>query len=125
MSRGTEQITIVNLAHFYGTTQWYRHWSRKMLMTDGAMFLNENGAAWLIDAIASYQGTTEAKSCGGFQLWELKVDDDNSAILTCRRDSNEKPVIEQEIPFTDFPLPEISLYVEGFDPPICLLPSEH
>ena len=35
-------------------------------------------------------------------------------------------IAEQAIPFTDFPLPEIKLYVEGGpEQPVLLLPSEH
>lgn len=49
------------------------------------------------------------------------VNPDNSAVLTCERDTDE-PMITQEIPFTDFPLAEITLYLcDG----VLLLPSEY
>ena len=123
----TSEITEANLANFYGTSQWYRHWSRQLLMTDGTHFLCENGAAWLIDAIASHQGPRLARACGYFQFWTLKVDlEKHEAVLICQRDSGEPRLVEQKIPYTDFPLAEIKIWVEGEgENKVCLLPSEH
>ncbi len=93
-------------------------------------YLCENGAAWLIDAIASYQ--FEKVLLEGdlkyFQIWNLEVSG-SSAVLTCRSDSDEPAVISQEIEYTDFPF-NIKLYVElgsldgGTESMICMLPSE-
>lgn len=116
------KITKSDLDNFYGTSQWYKHWTRKLTYTDGIHFLVENGAAWLVDAIASYQGEKALKSprLQDFQLWELKVTG-NSAVLTCKGDSGEKPVVTQNIEYTDFPF-SITIWVEGG---VALLPSEH
>jgi len=115
----------IDLGYFTGTEEWHRHPSG-LLYTDGVKYVAENGGAyWLIDAVASYQGEpalalTELQE---FQLWELAVDRErNSAVLTCRADTGRKPVVRQEIEYTDFPLDEIKLYVECG---VLLLPSEH
>ena len=53
----------------------------------------------------------------------IKPRSPNAAVLTCWEDSptpETKPAIIQQIPFTDFPLPEIKLYVQE---KILLLPQ--
>lgn len=108
------------LSLFSGTDNWHRHLSG-LLFTDGVKFLaDEAGAYWLLDLIGSYQ-----KRCRrdpmlrDFQIWELKKTG-NTARIGCLRDVNQ-PVLAQDIPFTDFPLDEITLYVEN---ETILLPSE-
>lgn len=100
------------LAQFYGTEKYYRHWTRKLVWTDGIQYL-QDGAGWLLDAIASYQGEKSLSKDGleDFQLWELKVKD-SKAVLTCRADSDEPAVVEQLIEYTDFPMEYIKIYVE-------------
>ena len=119
------KITHEALAQFYGTSQWYKGPFSRFSMTDGIFFLTENGAAWLIDVLASYQGAKLDRQTEGFQLWKLKVTD-GSAVVTCQADSNTPNLVKQEIPYTDFPLDEITLYVEGEGSNrVCLLTSEH
>jgi len=133
------------LACFSGTEQWYRHggfWRHEILLTDGVMYLAENGgrnsgtAFWLIDAIASYQGE-KILNRHPFQVWKLIVTEAEGqsryARLVCTNGNNEKPIVEQEIEYTDFLLDEITLYasVEPVDEMgkkkrvIILLPSEY
>ena len=120
----TAAITQSALDQHYGTSQWYRHWTRRMLYTDGLHFLESNGAAWLLDLIASYQSAKLDQQSGGFQIWTLKVTD-NTAVIICQFDSNTPNLVKQEIPYTDFPLDEIKIYVEGEgENRVCLLPSE-
>ncbi len=113
------------ITQFTGTDNWYRHWTKAITYTDGVKFVAEKyGAYWLIDAIASYQHKKILHENGleDFQLWELTVNQEKStAILKCRRDTDEAPLITQRIPFTDFP-ESIKLYVEGG---VLLLPNEH
>lgn len=71
---------------------------------------------------------------GDFQSWILIVGDGhefikpkspNMAVLTCWEDTPNKgvkPAVSQQIPYTDFPLPEIQLY---FERGVLILPSEH
>lgn len=53
-----------------------------------------------------------------FQVWTLTVGD--GAVVTAT-DGDGKTIARQSIPYTDFPLPEITLYYENNT--ICL-PSE-
>jgi hypothetical protein len=82
------------------------------------------GAFWLLDAIASHQPRAK-KTCDGFQLWTLTLREQGAgtgATLTCRADSDQEPVITQEIEYTDFPLASVKLYViDG----VALLPDEY
>lgn len=103
------------LAQFVGTEEWHKH-QFGLKYTDGVKFLAENsGAYWLVDAIASYQKKES------FQLWTLTVTD-HRAVLEMREDSDAPIIVQQNIEFTDFPLPEIKLYlVDG----VLMLPSEY
>ena len=111
------KISEVDLSQFIGTENYYRHWTGHGVYTDGVKYLAEKaGAYWLIDAVLSYRRREP------FQLWTLKKDDDNTAVLTMQEDSGEPTKVSQEIPFTDFPLDQIKLYlIDG----VILLPSEY
>ncbi|KJH70248.1 DUF6876 family protein [Aliterella atlantica] len=114
--------TFANLDRFHGTERYYSHWLG-IKLTDGAFYLQENGAAWLVDAIASHQ-TKKLLSdpmLKAIQFWTLTVNPDNSALLRCDRDEGDT-ALTQEIPFTDFPLSEIKLYLVE---KVLMLPSEY
>lgn len=98
-----------------GTDNWWRHWTGRLIYTDGVAYVVENGGGWLIDAIASYQGQPALATpmLKDFQIWTLKVDREaRTAVLTCQADSNSANAVRQDIPYTDFPLDEIKFYVE-------------
>lgn len=118
---------------FSGSLTQYRHPLSGITYTEGVHHLAAestgvigtngrrcDGAFWLLDAIASHQ--PKARSvCDGFQLWTL-VRNGEGATLRCRPDSDQEPVVTQEIAYTDFPLPEVKLYViDG----VMLLPDEY
>ena len=115
---GIEKITKSNLAQHFGSACFYRHsLLRSCVMSEGAYFLCENGAAWLIDVIVSYQHTPTVKACDK-QMWLLTVDKDNSSGKVECFDYNGdyedlknrvKPLVSQVIPYTDFPLAEIEI----------------
>ena len=122
-------ITEFDLNQFCGSCTWYRHWTGKLIYTEGAQYLAENAEAyWLIDAIASYQGEevlTRDPSLQEFQVWVLTVHEDQTARLECVAGTGRPPVVAQDIEWTDFPLSEIKLYV-CFGEQFCLmLPSEY
>lgn len=123
----TAEDLQIELAHCHCSENHYKHWLG-IKYTEGVKTLADQGEChWLIDAIASHQPSRAIKSnpnLQGFQLWMLTVKPDNSAVLACYEDSPGtcSPAIAQRIPFTDFPLPEIKLYVEYG---VLLLPSEH
>lgn len=110
------------LSMFTGTERYYRI-NRKCLLTDGTKYLAEEaGAFWLMDAAACY-------------LIELGTDDwfvqivldvtGSKAVLTLK-DGNGHVRARQEIPYTDFPMPQQTLYAcwDG-EHWVLMLPSEY
>jgi hypothetical protein len=120
-----DKLVESDLDGFTGTERYTRHWTGKLVYTDGIAFLAEKGGAhWLIDIIASYQidpKVVKNRQLQEFQLWVLRAKD-SKAIITCQEDSDKPAVITQRIGFTDFPLHEVKLYVENG---VLLLPGEH
>ncbi|MDH5723433.1 MAG: hypothetical protein OEY94_08955 [Alphaproteobacteria bacterium] len=119
----TKTLTAADLYQFTGSENWYRHaLNRKVLYTDGAQYLAEQGGAyWLLDTIAIAQAHIKAVAAEEFQVWTLTVNPDHTALLICG-DGNNRVVHTQSLPFTDFPLPEVKLY---FCNNVILLPSEY
>ncbi len=117
----TNVLTAADLTQFSRSEEWFRHFTG-LLYTEGVHYLADKGGAfWLIDAIASYQHTARRNQrlCE-FQIWVLTVKD-TEAELVCYDDLPGKALIRQHIEYTDFPLPEIKLYVENGT---LMLPSE-
>lgn len=56
-----------------------------------------------------------------FQVWTLRVAPDRSAVLTCE-DGDHSLLVSQAIAFTDFPLSEITLWLQN---ELIFLPSEY
>lgn len=111
-----------DLAQFCGTDNWWRHWSRRITYTDGVKHLAEKaGAFWLVDLVTSQQ---TARLRQEFQIWTLTVDRGKRpmAVATCQADTDEPPLVRQEIEYTDFPLPSIKLYLVGS---VLMLPGEY
>ncbi len=116
----TSPITEQALAMFTGSESFHRHsLVRNVIFTEGCTFLCRSGAAWLIDAIAIPQNC-KALLGEEFQSWKLAVDEaSRSAVLTATdggasEDKEGNPVYKtlyrQKIPYTDFPLSEVSIY---------------
>jgi hypothetical protein len=122
-------ITELELNQFCGSGTWYRHWTGKLIYTEGMQYLAENAQAyWLIDAIASYQGEkvlTQDPLLQEFQVWTLTVNEDRTARLVCVADSGQEAAVTQDIELTDFPLSEIKLYVCLGEQLCLMLPSEY
>ena len=118
----TKTLTRSDLAQFTGTEHVYRHQLLPHIVyTDGVRHVAEAGQAyWLIDKIACAQ--IEGRHAEQpFQLWQLIVNDDLSATLSCT-DGNGTVVSTERIGYTDFPLPAIRLYLTDNT---ILLPSEY
>jgi len=121
-----------DLACFTGTEQWHKHGLSGMLYTDGVLYLAEKaGAHWLVDLVASYQPRLRRASSfaeGQLQIWRLRVDlAKREAVAECCEDIDGQDNsilvhVRQHIPFTDFPLDEIKLYVANG---VLHLPSEY
>jgi hypothetical protein len=118
-----KKLTSEDLRQFTGSEHWYRHGLvRNVLFTDGAKYLADAGGAyWLLDEIALAQRYEKKVAGEAFQVWKLTVNPDHTATLTCG-DGNNNVVYTKRIDFTDFPLPEISLW---FTDNTILLPSEY
>lgn len=133
------------LAHFTGTGNWYRHGlMRSLLMTDGVKFLADKAEAyWLTDIVASWQLKPEVRR-EPFQVWRLLVRQDDgplnyeieggkkryipsqyNAVVTMTDGNSKTPIVSQRIPYTDFPLLEITLYAErSGEHLVLMLPGE-
>ena len=118
----TKTLTQSDLRQFTGTEQWYRHGLvRSVLFTDGAKHVADAGEAyWLLDEIALAQRFNKVLAAEPFQVWKLAVTG-TAAVLICE-DGNGNTVSRKTIAFTDFTLPEITLW---FTDNTILLPSEY
>ena len=89
--------------------------------TEGVQYLAEKAEAyWLLDFIFSHQCIPAIKA-ERFQVWKIKVQEDDSAIITVE-DGNDNEVKQYGIPLTDFPLEAFTLWMVGR---CLLLPSEY
>lgn len=125
------------LETFFGTERYFRHPFGGLLYTDGVFHAASksegvlydgthacSGALRLIHDIAIRQPEARER-CPDFQLWTLAVEERGpmrGAVLTCRADSDEEPVITERYAWTDFPLPKLTLYVMDN---VLLLPGEY
>ncbi|MBQ9564883.1 MAG: hypothetical protein IJU98_04785 [Synergistaceae bacterium] len=93
----------------------------EFLITEGVKAMTEMCEAfWLLTAIASWFCESKVRR-ESFTDWTLKLDG-TKATLT-GEDGNGHELARQEIPYTDFPLPEgITLFKVGS---IIMLPSEY
>jgi len=120
MKSKQEILDIINHAH---STEAYHRFSPFEFFpvaTDGVIAIAEAaGCYWFLDIIGSCQ--TNKRLDPQFQVWKLVVNhDDNTAVVSGYNDTTL--IITQEIPYTDFPLDELKLYLmDG----IILLPSEY
>ena len=117
-----QQFDPMQLSFFTGTTAYHIH-SPRVVLTDGAKYLAEHAQAyWLIDAIASYLPSLVNRE--HFVAASLAVK--NSSAVLLFTDGNYKELAIQHIPFTDFPMREITLFAcwgDGFW--VLMLTSEY
>lgn len=100
--------TMPDLSGFYGTENYYKN-PFGIIYTDGIKYLaTELGAYWLINLVASYRKKLQKEE---FQLWKVSVTDNKVAVITCRRDTGEKPLVTQKVGYTDFPVGDFEFYV--------------
>jgi hypothetical protein len=114
------------LKQFHGTNKYHKHLfpgKSPIILTDGCKYVRDVcNAYWLFDAILSYQCESILKGIN-FQVWELKqLRSDQSWQLTCRSDTEKKPIIRQSIEYSDFPIDYIKIWVID---KVALLPSEY
>jgi hypothetical protein len=121
LQKPTKEDLLAGLAMFTGTETWFRHWSGRFTYTEGVKYLAEAAQAfWLIDLIASWSPHPTLRR-EDFVVWKLTVRTDHTATITAD-DGDGRALITQDIPFTDFPLDEITLYLTDH---VLLLTSEY
>ena len=109
------------LPQFTGTEAYHATTFRLFNATDGVAYLREAADChWLVDAIESHQLDRKVRA-EGFQVWKLTVSTDSVGVLVCE-DGNDNVVKTQRLGWTDFPLPEISLWLVNR---VLMLPSEY
>lgn len=114
-----EQINEIqnNLKQFTGTECYYKYFE-DIVFTDGVKYLAEScGTFWFLDIISSYQSKLQNEH---FQVWKLTVKKNKGRVIC--ENGNGKQLIIQNIEFTDFLLPKITVWkVDN----VILLPNEY
>ena len=122
----TKEEIQANMAQATGTQQYHKFsiLFPRLVLTDGVQQLCEDAQCfWLMDIIGSHQHKPAVKN-ESFQVWTLTVKDRAAKVLAT--DGNDKVIAKQNVPYTDFPLDEVKLFVadgEGYK--VIMLPSEN
>jgi hypothetical protein len=117
------QKFMQDLKRFTGSTQVFPRLigDYMMMLTEGVIYVADEGHAWwLPDLIHSYQYQPIIFR-EKFQRWVLKKYSDDTWTINCT-DGNGKALCTQHIQYSDFPLPEIILWVVN---ETIMLPSEY
>ena len=94
-SENKQKLKHSDLAHFTGTSQYYKYLAGTVL-TDGTRYLAEEGECfWLMDAIASYQMYPKVRNLQ-LQSWNLNINDDLSARLHLKDMHTGKQILKQD-----------------------------
>jgi hypothetical protein len=113
-----------HLAQFSGTERYHRT-HPGLLATDGAKYLaDQAGAYWLLDIVWSVL----TKINDEFAVLELSLEEGTRSALVVIHDGREPEITyhQQEIAWTDFPLPKVKLYIqENGRERVVMLPSEY
>jgi len=90
------------------------------VVTDGVIaFAGAGSCFWFLDIIGSHQ--SDERLDPEFQVWALEVNLEKYSGVV-RGFNDAELIITQEIPWTDFPLDEVKLFlIDG----VILLPSEY
>jgi hypothetical protein len=117
------QQVVSDLAQFTGTNGYHRMYGN-FYLTDGAKYLAETAECfWLFDLYWSHIMSI-IPSEKEFTVLKLTVKDCKASAVI--EDGNDNAIAGQEIEYTDFPLPSITLYCSWFgDGWVAMLPSEY
>jgi hypothetical protein len=104
------------LLQFHGTENYYQYMG--FVYTEGVAYMTESCKSyWLLDIVSSYLGRLRGEQ---FVVVKLVVNE-RSAVVTFD-DGNGNLLIKQAIEYTDFPLPEMKLFLCNG---VLMLPSEY
>jgi hypothetical protein len=113
-----------HLVQFSGTERYHRT-HPALLATDGAKYLaDEAGAYWLLDIVWSVL----PRITDEFAVLELQLEEGSCCAVVVIDDGREPKTTyhRQEIPYTDFPLQKIKLYIQQYGRErVVMLPSEY
>ena len=108
----TEQIqksTLEELEQYTGTEQYFKIPFSSFVYTDGINHLiNKCGCWWLISDLGI---ELNKKTLPNFLIVSLKVNEDKTAIITLREDTDEKPIYTKKLDYTDFLFKEYEFYL--------------
>ena len=111
---------IINQA--CGSVQFhkYSHIPVFPVITDGVLALAEAAECfWLLDVIGSHQ--INRKLDKAFQVWALECDKEGDG-ATVKGFNDDVLIVTQYIPYTDFPLDDLKLFLcDG----VLMIPSEY
>ncbi len=110
------------LSGFIGSDTFYKI-GRRFLLTEGTKYLADNAQCyWLMDAVSSH--LMEIGTADWFVAVRVVVA--NQAATMVYGDGNGHEHARQQIPYTDFPLGELTLYAcwDG-EHWVIMLPSEY
>ena len=116
------KLTAQDLAQFTGTTCYYRMGTQHLL-TDGTQYLAEQaGCYWIMDAVSSH--LVEIGTADWFVVVGIEVEECRAVMRFL--DGNGRELVRQAIPYTDFPLRNLTLYaVWDTEHWVIMLPSEY
>lgn len=117
------QKALPDLGQFTGSETWYRHGLVPgVVYTEGVRYVVEKaGAHWLIDKIATLQ-MDPVVAHNPFQVWKLEITEGVQGATLTMEDGDNNKVYTEDIDFTDFPEPGITLW---FTDKTILLPGEY
>jgi len=124
MEKQIKEEILEALPHFNGTEQLWEHrtFAGSIYLTDGCNFLREKAnCRWIFDLLFSYQQKLKEES---FQCWNLIRITGNEFEIKCH-DGDENSLVRQQIPFSDFVLDELTIWLVNEGQPLCMLPSEY
>lgn len=118
----TRKEIEAGLRQFTGTTQWYQSYPG-LLLTDGAKWLADSADCyWLYDIIWSIKPILDKDWFAVAKFATI-----GSAGIFVLEDGNDNVLYTQHIEYTDFPLPQVTLFVADGGPggeKVIMLPSE-
>ncbi|WP_082431559.1 DUF6876 family protein [Limnohabitans sp. 63ED37-2] len=102
-----ENELLATLKQFTGSEQFARL-TRTVVLTEGARYLAETVECfWLFDLYASHLSGVD---CNKDWFTCLKLTRTNRSASVSIEDGNDRVLAKQNIEYTDFPLPAITLY---------------
>jgi hypothetical protein len=116
---------MIDTSQFYGTDAYHKFGLFPDVATDGAMYLAEKaGAFWLLDEIVARLREMKYHAKDYFVVAKLTVSD-STGVLTLD-DGNGNVFLTKKIGFTDYPDPEVTLFVSwNGDRWVLMVPSEY